>query len=85
MPKAKLSTQGDQRRDCPPVRKLPVSRDDISLIRKSLIANDIDSNIVSGVASLGWFFMIRRREYPGLGLEWRSRQKHLETRPEQSI
>ena len=68
MNKVKLSTQGATRRNGPPVRKLPISCEDLVHIRKSLSVEDTDSNILFCTIALEWFFMLRRSEYLGRGL-----------------
>ena len=68
MQRVKLLTQGARRRSGPPIRKLPISCEDLKLIRKALQPDDIDSNILFCTIALGRFFMLRRSEYLGPGL-----------------
>ena len=72
MPRVKLLLAGAQRIDGPPVRKLPISAQDLVVIRSHLSSEDINTNIMFCTIALGWFFMIRRSEYLGIGLEGRS-------------
>ena len=68
MQRVKLLMQGARRRNGPPIRKLPISCEDLKFIRRALDQEDIDSNILFCTIALGWFFMLRRSEYLGPGL-----------------
>ena len=74
MKRVKLLMQGAVRRSGPPIRKLPLSCQDLMLIRNALDTEDIDSNIMFCTIALGWFFMLRRSEYLGPGLAGHNKQ-----------
>ena len=72
MPRVKLLLRGAQRKNGPPVRKLPASREDLVKMRNSLSITDVNTNILFCTIAIGWFFTLRKSEYLGSGVEGRS-------------
>ena len=69
MRRAEFSLSRAQRRDGPAVRKLPTACEDFLGMRRSLSSDNINSNFAFCVVAIECFFMVRRIEYIGTGVE----------------
>ena len=70
--RVKLLLQGAKRDEGPPNRKLPASCEDLIEIHRGPTPGCINEQIIYCVILAGWFFMLRKSEYLGPGLQGQS-------------